>query len=303
MNKKVLVIGYGSIGKRHENILSNLGYEVIVVSRRINNRDNFYQTIEEALKNNAINYVVISNETQNHQKTLDILQELNYSGKILLEKPANIMRSESKNEIFVGYNLRFHPVIKALKKELINEEVYAVNCYVGQYLPTWRPNTDYRNCYSASEKKGGGVLKDLSHELDYLNYLFGKWEKLVSSGGKISNLEIDSLDEMMTLYATKTVPNISLEMNYLDRIIQRYIIVHTGTKTIRADLINNTLQINNKIKHFDLERNDTYRDQHLAILNEVNTEQLASLQQGIYIDDMIVAVEKSVKESRWIYNE
>ena len=33
-----------------------------------------------------------------------------------------------------------------------------------------------RKSYSASKSKGGGVLLDLSHEIDYINWLFGSFD-------------------------------------------------------------------------------------------------------------------------------
>lgn len=306
MKDKVLVIGYGSIGKRHTEVLKSLNYEVLIVSRRNFEEKNFYKTTAEALQSNNVKYIVIANETSKHQFTLDELNKLGYKGVILIEKPLTInenIKLSNKNNIFVGYNLRFHPIIKELKAILREEKVLSVNCYVGQYLPTWRLNTDYRKCYSASSRMGGGVLKDLSHELDYLSYLFGDWGKLVSLGGKISDLEIDSNDEISVLFTTNRVSSINLELNYLDHIIQRYIIINTNTKTIRADLIKNTLQINNDIKFFDVERNYTYSQQHLAILKNESIGHPCTLNEGYNCDAMIQAIEQSLKESKWIYNE
>ena len=44
----------------------------------------------------------------------------------------------------------------------------------GNDLRRWRPDTDYKSSVSASARLGGGVLRELSHELDYLMWIFGK---------------------------------------------------------------------------------------------------------------------------------
>jgi predicted dehydrogenase len=67
-------------------------------------------------------------------------------------------------------------------------------CEVGQYLPSWRPNIDYRKSVSAQNVLGGGVLLELSHELDYLGWIFGEVEWVRATLSRQSNLEIDVED-------------------------------------------------------------------------------------------------------------
>ena len=50
-------------------------------------------------------------------------------------------------------------------------------------------NRNYKLSYSSSKNKGGGALLDLSHELDYVQWLFGKISKIeYAKVKKISNL-------------------------------------------------------------------------------------------------------------------
>jgi predicted dehydrogenase len=65
---------------------------------------------------------------------------------------------------------------------------------VGQYLPSWRNNRDYKNTVSASRAKGGGVLRELSHEIDYLRWIFGDYVWVSARIGRLSNLDIDVED-------------------------------------------------------------------------------------------------------------
>ena len=123
-----------------------------------------------------------------------------------------------RNRVFVAYNFRFHPVLNYLRKELKDQQVISTNIYCGQYLPGWRPNTDYRKCYSSSKKEGGGVLRDLSHEIDYAIWLFGEYEKLTAIGGKYSSLEIDSEDCISILLKMEKCNIVNITLNYLDKI-------------------------------------------------------------------------------------
>ncbi|MCK1995983.1 gfo/Idh/MocA family oxidoreductase [Psychrobacillus psychrodurans] len=304
-NYKCLVIGYGSIGQRHTRLLNELGHHVAVVSGRKVNYPHLYIDIKEALLVEQPSYIVIANETSKHEATLNEIKRYGYDQKILIEKPLfpkYINSDLDFSSMYVGYNLRFHPLVQTLFKELRNSSIVSVQCYVGQYLPSWRPGTDYTQSYSASASKGGGVLRDLSHELDFLHFLFGEWEQITAFGGKFSQLKIDSDDHFSFIYHTKQVPLVTLQMNYLDRIVQRMLIINTDKLTYKADFIQNTLQVNDKLLYFNVERDDTYKKQHLAILNGEN-EFLCSYENGLSIVKMIEKAEQASKEKAWVANE
>jgi CMP-N,N'-diacetyllegionaminic acid synthase len=80
-----------------------------------------------------------------------------------------------------------------------NEKILNINIFCGSNLPDWK-KTDYSKSYSASKKLGGGVLLDLSHEIDYLHWIFGDLNILYSYNKKISNLDIDC-DDFLSLNA------------------------------------------------------------------------------------------------------
>ncbi|PAQ13668.1 oxidoreductase [Bacillaceae bacterium SAOS 7] len=300
-----LVIGYGSIGKRHYRILSELGQKVSVVSKRKIEVPDAYSNIELAISSEKPNYIVVANETIEHEKVLRTIEESGFTGKILVEKPLFFESPQSTfnfSSLYVGYNLRFHPIIQFLHKKLRNKKIVSIQAYVGQYLPLWRPGADYTKSYSAYSAKGGGVLRDLSHELDFLQFLFGEWEDMVVRGGKWSDLKIDSEDHISLIYSTKMVPLVNLQMNYLDHINQRFIIVNTNSETYKADFMNKTVQINDEIVFLESDRDYTYREQHIAILNGDKTH-LCSYEEGMQIMNMIYMAEQSIKKKEWVFNE
>ncbi|URN96113.1 MAG: Gfo/Idh/MocA family oxidoreductase [Candidatus Pristimantibacillus lignocellulolyticus] len=301
---KALVIGYGSIGQRHARLLEEMGIDVSVVSRRNFNSPNFYNNLEYAFLENEYDYIVISNETVFHAESLRELVSNQYEGHILIEKPL-FMNLEQINfnhsKTFVAYNLRFHPLIQSLRTYLNNEEVISVNAYVGQYLPSWRPNADYTKSYSASKARGGGVLRDLSHELDYLMDLFGEWHSLVAVINKISDLEIESEDYVQISYSTNLNTRVTVELNYLDRITQRYVIVQTNSKTLKIDFVNNIINCNGELEQLvPIDRDYTYKKQHEAVLN--GSTLCCSFAQGVSVVKMIEAAEKSSLLKEWVYN-
>lgn len=298
-----LIIGYGSIGSLHAFILSELGYNVHVVSKRDIKDFSSYKSIKEAVKDKIYNYVIISKETCNHFNSFMELNKLGYSDKILIEKPIfsevySFPQIVYEN-VFVAYNLRFHPVIQRLHRFVQGRELYSIQAYVGQYLPAWRPNTDYTKSYSASKERGGGVLRDLSHELDYINWITGGWKRVAAIGGKFSNLKIDSEDIFALLLETKNCPVVSVQMNYLDRKVRREIIVNLKDYSIKADLVINTLDINGEMEKFEVDRNLTYTLQHKSILNgEFGT--ICTFGQGMDVLKLIHAAELAAERQEWI---
>jgi predicted dehydrogenase len=298
-----LIIGYGSIGSRHARILNDLGHSVHVVSKRNIKDFPCYKSIKEALQNKDFNYVIISNETCSHYNSFIELNELGYSGKLLIEKPVFLepcpLPQSGYENVFVAYNLRFHPVIQKLHKFLNRKEIYSIQVYVGQYLPDWRPGSDYTKYYSASKDMGGGVLRDLSHELDYMNWLCGGWKRVAAIGGKFSDLQIDSDDVFVLLLEMQSCPVACVQMNYLDRKARREIIINLKDHSIKADLIHSTLEIDEEMAMFEVERNLTYAMQHNAILNGDHST-ACTLEQGRDVLNLIHAAESASKKQRWI---
>lgn len=304
IKKKCIVIGYGSIGRRHTRILNEIGHDVAVVSRREVDFSSRYSSIEKAIKEENPDYIVVANETNRHKETIDQIIATGYQQKVLIEKPlyAVMEQQQEIDNLYVGYNLRFHPLLQMLAGKIGSSKIISVQCYVGQYLPSWRPDVDYTKVYSANKEAGGGVLRDLSHELDYLQFLFGEWQAMTASGGKYSNLNIDSEDHFSILYQTEKVPIISVQMNYLDHIGQRLLIVNTNTETYKVDFIKNTLQINNEIINVEIERDETYRLQHLAVLQNED-KYLCTCKEGRKIVNMIEKAELAAEKKVWVSNE
>lgn len=300
---RALVIGYGSIGARHARILKELGCATAVVSKRTVDFPRIYSDLGHALAEHAPDYVVIASATSNHQPTLSTLAALGYLGTVLVEKPlfdhAQSLPMHAFRLAAVAYNLRFHPIIRRLRDWLAGEDILSVQAYVGQYLPDWRPGTDYRRSYSASSEQGGGVLRDLSHELDYLTWMLGDWTRLVALGGHVSPLEITSDDVFSLLMTTERCPIVSVQLNYLDRRVRRRIVINTARHTLEADLVQGTITIDRDVEVVAAERDATYRDMHKALLGG-RSDVACSLHEGLGILHLIDAAELSTQRQEWI---
>lgn len=301
---KATIIGYGSIGRRHAEILSGLGLDISIVSSHAKGLNwPTYDNLSKCLDEFKPEYIIVCNETSAHAQTIKLLSSFN--GKVLIEKPISndhlsLKGVEIQEEnFFVAYNLRFHPCLVKLREILKGQKVLSTQVYVGQYLPTWRPDTDYRKSYSASKAKGGGVLLDLSHELDYLLYFFGKWESLTSIMGKLSHLEIDSEDSFSGLIKMKDCPLVSLNMNYLDRFSRREVTINTDEKTIRVDLVKSEIIIDKDVLQIESDKNASYRSMHQAVLSGQYSS-LCSFEEGIATIEMIESFRQSSESNSWV---
>jgi len=274
---KALVIGYGSIGKRHSRILSDqLNAEVHVVSRHGCDDYKTFSSLELVPVLNRYDYFVIATETILHYQQLKYLTENVNNKKILIEKPLfdkleSGFNIKYDNQVWVGYNLRFHSALQKVKSLIEGQSIKYVNCMVGEYLPWWRPGTDYRNSYSANISMGGGVLLDLSHEIDYLSWLFGEFTNGKSFIGKISSLDIQTDDLATAIVMTKTGTIINISMDYLSMIPVRRMLVYADQNTIELDLETGKVICCDYLKNrsdwiFSHERDYTYIEMHKSIL-------------------------------------
>jgi len=289
MNQSVLISGYGSIGRRHAKILSRLVKKkniTILTNQKLSN----FRTIKTLKAINEIDphYIVICNPTSDHINKIKFIEKNCRNKLVLVEKPLFSKPDKiniKSNKYYVGYNLRFNPIINFLKKKIKSRKIWNVNIFCGSYLPNWRSNIDYTKSSSAKKYLGGGVLSDLSHELDYAQWLFGKIEIEHCKSEKLSNLDIETDDYLNLIGKTKKVPSIQITLNYFMRKPTRQIFVDGKNISLQADLIKKNVVYydgnKKRIYNFrNLDRNSEYKKQHLAILENKYTDKLCTFKEG-----------------------
>ena len=277
---KIGVIGFGSIGKRHCENLINLGFNDITLLRN-KNRGNVFGLNEIFNEKDFLSipfdFIILSNPPFLHftyLKKLIIMQH-----NILVEKPIVATQEEANiiNKLLeqyygigmCGYNLRFHPCVSKIHELLSNNKmgrIYSARFFVGQYLPDWRPNYDYREFYSAKSHLGGGVILDLIHEIDLACFLIGKVKKNFHSiVGKLSTLDIETEDIAEIHYQTDNNTLVSIHLDYLTPGYSRYFELVCEKGRVFCDLFNAEIKIityNNVVSDFykfkKFNRNDMY---------------------------------------------
>lgn len=302
--KRSLVVGYGSIGRRHEAVLRTLGAETAVVSGHATDLAcPCFSTIHEAINSFLPQYIVVANRTSEHLDTLDQIESTGFGGTCLVEKPLSDHPVSTETsygfKIYVGYVMRLHPLIKQALELTKGKRLLSIDAYVGQYLPDWRPGTDYRQCYSASKAQGGGVLRDLSHELDYLMLLSGPWQQVAALGGHVSKLEIDTDDVFALLMKTKNCPVVLCQMNYLDRNVRRDCTIQYEDGTLHLDFVGNRLVHNGVIHKVEVERNELFEAMHSAAWTP-DAQGLCTFEGAVQTLELIEAAEQSSTEGNWI---
>ncbi len=308
MQKKCLVIGYGSIGQRHADVLLSMGCDVSIVSRHIQNIENClrYGSVAEAFSGQKYDYVVIANATSDHAETLkNILSYLEKSTVCFVEKPLFSSPEQyvdwGNSKVVSGYVLRAHPLLRRMKDILQSKKLYSCRACCGQYLPSWRPGTDYTKCYSASKEAGGGVLRDLSHELDYMQMLCGKWQNVTAIGGKFSDLQISSDDQFGILFETERCPLCICQIDYLSRDVHRDIFVEYEDGSLHLDFISGTLTHNGTEESIKLERNELFKTMHREFLN-YDLTYFSDASDAYEVLKFLDAAEQAAERKVWIRN-
>lgn len=301
---KVIIVGFGSIGSRHYEVLNTLEsvHKIDLVTKQVIEYATCFKTLNDVVDMNGYDYFVIASETAKHYKHLREICLKVRDKIILVEKPLYDKKRDdilTSNQIYTAYNLRFHPVLMKLKELLEGEDVYYANILCGQYLPTWRPDRDYRKSYSAEIKLGGGVLRDLSHELDYMCWLFGPVNSLKTINVKRSDLEINSDDIFTAIGVTSARTIVNVTIDYISKNPIRRLIIHTQDNTFEVDVIQNSISISEKdgklsaVKLNAVDRNYTYSQMHQSILKRHGSD-VCSYNEGLKIVDLIDSV--SLKE-------
>jgi len=262
--ERILIIGLGSIGKRHLQIVRELMpiADIRVLShskcKEIPGIANgCFSSIEE-MNDFSPQLAVVANPAPFH---ISIAMDLvNLGCHLLIEKPISInanrimelIDAARKNNVLIqlGYNLRFHLSLEYFRNLIHKDKigrVLSVKSEIGQSLPTWRPNVDYRFSVSAQKELGGGVLLELSHELDYLRWIFGEVTKVSAILCKQSDLEIDVEDSAFITLQFSTNndrpgPVASLCMDFVRHDATRSCVAIGSLGTLRWNALDGTVE-------------------------------------------------------------
>lgn len=258
---KVLIIGAGSIGERHVRAFRDIeGIEVSVADSREQRAQQIARqfgctewfTDLATVPLSRFSAAVIATPTDSHIPIANFCAAAGLH--LLIEKPLairldgleNLMATcEAKNlAAAVGYVLRFHPTVIKMRELLLDGVLgrpLSMDATCTHYLPESRP--DYPQTYYGSTNAGAGVILDLSHELNYVEWLFGPLRIEACRRMFVADLGIadESIADIWLRSPTGLLAQIHL--NAADRNIRRECHVVGSNAALSADLLTGTILV------------------------------------------------------------
>lgn len=285
---KVVIIGLGSIGRKHVDALLKISKERfdIYALRRPESTAPDYTNVTNIYDLSTMDFqpdfFIISNPTSLHFETIQKL--LNFNKPLFIEKPL-VMKVENGEVLadalakkpvlnYVGCNLRFLEVLRFAKQYITDQNlrVNEVNIYGGSHMPSWRPHLDFRKSYSANKEMGGGIHLDFIHDIDYLFWFFGAPNDSHKVLRSQSSLDISAIDYAnYTYFYDNFVASVILNYFRKDRKRIFEIVCKNGTLLIEVE--KGKVYFDEQLI-FQTEQSiiDTYTDQMKYFINCIETK-------------------------------
>ena len=318
---RVLICGLGSIGRRHLRILSRhwplidtavlrSGYgsdcdEIALASQVFSNLDDALSWKPEAA-------IIATPATDHLSKALQLAK---FGIPLLIEKPlgsglepkidwTKLMHISKDIPILIGYVLRHDPCAKFVKdlldKQTLGDLVEA-DFYCGSWLPDWRPGLDYRKCVSARRELGGGVLLELSHEIDLAQWLLGSLILQFSLLEKSQLLQIDVEDNATLVGRTVNGCSVTIRLNFCTKPASRYLTIRGSAGEVYWKLIKGEVTLSHEDPCLDqvhtsnVSPDDLYFLQmnHFLACVMRNETPICSLDEGLNALELVMQAQKT----------
>jgi predicted dehydrogenase len=319
---EILVIGAGSIGRRHIKNLNLLGYDDIDVvdisdanlgyaekNFKIKETFNDFKDVL-SFKSYDIGFILtppfyhIPMALELARKGMDLFIEKPISHN--LEHVDELINAKEENNlvVMVGYNQRFNFGLRKLKSYVEKGtlgKIYYIRAEFGQYLPDWRPWQDYRKSYTAIKELGGGILLDGSHEIDYVMWLANSKVKEVKTiYDKVSDLEINVEDIAEMIFRFENNIIASIHLNMIERGYNRYCEVVGKKGCIRWIFKDNILEFYDGkskeliIKKYEIDQNYSYLEElkHFFYCIENRAEPLSNIYTAKEVLEIIMKMKE-----------
>ena len=232
---KAVVVGLGSIGRRHLGNLRLVAPNTYITVWRhspdsrassdgLSQADRVVYGLEEALDPMPDVALITCPASFHVERALALAR---HGVHLFIEKPLShtldgvddLLETSRRLSavLMVGYNFHFYRPFQVIERAMAEGRigrVIGLRAEVGQYLPYWRPNRDYRQTVSARSDLGGGVVLELSHELEYARRLVGEVKTVSAHTAHVSDLEIDVEDtaEIILQFRNGAIGSVHLDM-------------------------------------------------------------------------------------------
>lgn len=238
--KKICIIGYGSIAKKHISVLRKIDPNIVfyILSRKkyLNKKKIFFFNNFNKIDQYNIDLYFICSPANTHYFYIKKIVERKKN--FLVEKPLgltqdisnlkNIFKSIRKFNLkcLVGYQLKYDEAAKYFfnyYKKLPAKDIIGAEIVCKSNLINWRKD----NLVSIRSKLGGGVLYELSHELDYMKTFFGEYKSLVTleDSRKMFNSNVE--ENKNIIFKMKKNFNLLMTLSFNSHENLRFCKIHT----------------------------------------------------------------------------
>jgi predicted dehydrogenase len=323
---KIVVVGYGSIGKRHvQNLLKIPNTEIIICTKQKNEisstKIKIFNSLSECI-NEKPDVGIITNESSFHVQTAILLA--NAGIDLFIEKPLSnslkdckeLLKIIKKKKLItqIGCQLRFHKCIKKIKEVIVKKKlgkIISIKVECGSYLPDWHPHEDYKKSYAAKNELGGGVVLTNIHEIDYMYWFLGKVKEVISITGNYSDLKISADDFSTGILKFDNGVIGEFHLDYFQKPEYRYckIIGTEGTMTWDSEINEVKIFKNKKNKWFKVYKWNNY-DRNLMFKEEIfhflkcvkkREKTINPIEKdGIKTIEIALSIIKSSKIKKWV---
>jgi len=318
-----LVVGGGSIGKRHLKNLFLLGEKELFCYRRQYNKDfeeeykcEIITSDEEVIKINP-DAIYVCNPTSLHYQ--GFLLAIKTKSHIFMEKPLihdelileQMIQQWKRNRVFfIGFVLRYHPYLKVIKEKLeegVIGGIFSARFEFGSFLPNWHPGEKASVGYAGVKSLGGGVINTVTHELDLMMYLFGTPQSVIAAKTNLDLLHID-VEELAEAIFRYPWGLATLHLDFLQKDYNRNISLFGTEGKITWNWTDNKVAIRKhnqppEILKLEIDSNQLYIDELKDFLNLINSNKIThplDFDCAVTNTRWMLSIHKSAeKETQW----
>ena len=325
MINNIGIIGLGSIGRRHLRLVKELRPELNIIAVRSGKGKKeeekllnaVVHSLEEAIDYGIEAAIIATPAVYHIQQAIDLMEK---GVHVLIEKPLSHsidnmpellkVNKKTKTIALVGYCLRYNSGALQFNNILKNKKIgqilhVQVDC--GSYLPDWRKGMDYRESVSAKAELGGGVLLELSHELDYIRWFFGEMKSVYAIIQNSGTLDIDVEDSVDMIFASEQGYSVSVHLDFNTQTTRRKCIARCSNGDLTWDAIANKViwQPADGLEEVEIYENDRdyiYREQLKHFFDCIENKKLpsVSINDGVAVLNMIESAKQSHKMGKKI---
>lgn len=317
---KFLIIGFGSIGRRHTKLLyerRDIAVGVFDINKslerevkKIGKEILFFKSLEEALKWKP-EIAIVSTPDIYHAENAILCMKAGIN--VLCEKPlADTVENgikmvktarKYKKVLGVGYSERFRPSIEYIEKLVRNGKLGNLvggRAMVGTYNTLLCAKTDYYI------KQFGSLLLAYTHEFDFLRAIFGEVEDIKCYAHNLGKKKLKANPSLaVSVLKYKNGSIVSVHMDYLQHPQRRSLEVFGDLKTVELDLQTDIMKMFSSDKEgyqvlsFDPDRDTRIKKEHQDFINAVKYRRKPRISGEEGLKALEIA-EKAIKQIEYL---